>query len=116
MTDDRYEAEAAAFFRRNPHVYEAFRLLAFKAINAGKERCSQRLLWERLRWELYITTDANVADYALNNNYVRYAARKLVAEHPDDIPSGFFQFRERQGCSTSASPLDPTPVPGNLLK
>lgn len=92
---DRYEAEAAEFFRRNPQVFEAFKLLAFKAINAGKERCSQRLLWERLRWELYITSDSHVCDYALNNNYVRYAAKRLVAEFPDDVPPGFFQFRER---------------------
>lgn len=92
---DRYEAEASEFFLRNPQVFDAFRLLAFKAINAGKERCSQRLLWERLRWELYITSDTHVCDYALNNNYVRYAAKRLVAEYPDDVPAGFFQFRER---------------------
>jgi hypothetical protein len=107
MPADRYEAEAEAFFRRNPHVYEAFRLLAFKAVNAGKLRCSQRLLWERLRWELYLSSDADAADYALNNNYVRYAAKRLVAEHSDDLPGGFFQFRERHGCRTSAASLDP---------
>lgn len=92
-TRDRYESEAQEFFRRNPHVYDAFRLLAYKAIAAGKTRCSQRLLWERLRWELYISSDANVADYALNNNYVRYAAKQLEAE--GELPGGFFQFRER---------------------
>lgn len=96
MTSDPYEAEAAEFFRRNPHVFEAFRMLAFKAVNAGKQRCSQRLLWERLRWELYISSDANVADYALNNNFVRFAAKRLVEEAKDDLPGGFFQFRERR--------------------
>ena len=94
MTSDRYEAEAAEFFRRNPHVFESFKMLAYKAVNAGKLRCSQRLLWERLRWELYITSDAHVNDYALNNNYVRYAAKRLEAE--GELPGGFFQFRERQ--------------------
>ena len=103
MTADRHEAEAAEFFRRNPHVYEEFRKLAFKAVVAGKTRCSQRLLWERLRWELYITSDANVADYALNNNYVRYAAKRLVAEAGDDLPGGFFQFRERRGAEVDGS-------------
>jgi hypothetical protein len=97
MTSDPHEQEAAEFFRRNPHVFEAFKLLAYKAVNAGKQRCSQRLLWERLRWELYITSDANVNDYALNNNHVRYAAKRLVAEAGDDLPGGFFQFRERHG-------------------
>jgi hypothetical protein len=114
MTPDRYEAEAAEFFRRNPHVYDAFRMLAFKAINAGKERCSQRLLWERLRWELYISSDADVADYALNNNFCRHAAKRLVQECPHDIPAGFFQFRERRQCRTVTGPLAPTPTPGNL--
>ena len=102
---DRYEAEAAEFFRRNPQVFEAFKMLAFKAVNAGKQRCSQRLLWERLRWELYITSDANVSDYSLNNNFVRYAAKRLVAEAGDDLPGGFFQFRERHG----AKGVDPEP-------
>jgi hypothetical protein len=97
MPSDRYEVEAAEFFRRNPHVYAEFRKLAFKAVVAGKTRCSQRLLWERLRWELYITSDAHVSDYCLNNNYVKYAARKLVAEAGDDLPAGFFAFRERHG-------------------
>jgi hypothetical protein len=92
---DRYEAEAAEFFRRNPHVYESFKMLAYKAVNAGKLRCSQRLLWERLRWELYISSDADVADYALNNNYVRWAAKRLEAE--GELPGGFFQFRTRRG-------------------
>ncbi|MFZ9656803.1 MAG: hypothetical protein ACO29V_14195, partial [Limnohabitans sp.] len=87
-------AEAAAFFRRNPQVYAAFRKIAYQAVIAGKQRCSQRLLWERLRWELYMTGDE--ADYALNNNYVRYAARRLVDEAGEDLPEGFFQFRERR--------------------
>jgi hypothetical protein len=110
MPSDRYEAEAAAFFHRNPHVYDAFRLLAFKAVNAGKTRCSQRLLWERLRWELYISSDANVADYALNNNFVRYAAKRLVQEAGGDLPPGFFQFRDR----LAPDALTPTSDTGNV--
>ena len=43
MAEDRYEAEAAEFFSRNPHVSESFKMLAYKAVNAGKLRCSQRL-------------------------------------------------------------------------
>ncbi|MCE2836482.1 MAG: hypothetical protein LW834_05900 [Cyanobium sp. 49614_E6] len=75
MTQDRYEAEAAEFFRRNPHVYESFKMLAYKAVNA-------------------ISSDADVADYALNNNYVRWAAKRLEAE--GELPGGFFQFRTRR--------------------
>lgn len=114
VTPDRYEAEAREFIRQNPHVYEAFKLLAFKAINAGKTRCSQRLLWERLRWELYISSNADVSDYALNNNYVRYCAKRLVGECPDDLPPGFFQFRERHGQQSVTAPLASPSLPDNV--
>ena len=94
MTNDKYEAEAEEFFRRNPHVYAEFRKLAYKTVNAGKLRCSQRLLWERLRWELFITSTSDTDDYCLNNNYVRFAAKRL--EQEGELPGGFFQFRERR--------------------
>jgi hypothetical protein len=107
-----HDAEAAEFLRRNPQVYDAFRKLAYSAVVAGKTRCSQRLLWERLRWELYISSDADVHDYALNNNYVRYCARRLTEEAGDDLPAGFFQFRERRASGAEQStPSEPAPPP-----
>ena len=53
-------------------------------------------LWEVLRWELAVNSNAPVSDYKLNNNYTSRYARKLMAEDKEEW-GDFFQLRRLKG-------------------
>jgi len=90
---------AAAFQRfhaENPHIYAELERLAFKLKVKGVERWGIKALWEVLRYELAINSNAPVSTYKLNNNLTAYYARELMARNPDDL-ADFFELRERRG-------------------
>lgn len=78
------------FIQENPHVWERFRLLAVKLKARGHNRWSAKNLFEVLRWEHAISTNAPVGDYLLNNSYTSRFARRLMQE--EDF-AGFFEVR-----------------------
>jgi hypothetical protein len=90
----RHAEAAEAFSADNPHIYIALRDLAFKLLVAGHRRWGAKALWETLRYEFAISTDAHVRDYVLNNNYTAWYARQLMANEPE--LADFFEIRERQ--------------------
>lgn len=101
-----YTEDAEHFIAENPHIWEAFCCLALEALLSGKTRCSQRLLWERLRWDYYITSNRPTGEFSLNNNYVKPFARKLLREFPRTFPSDFFSFRSRPVQAPAGDPAD----------
>ena len=90
------DAEFERFLAENPEVYRRFRLLAVKLKAQGITRWGAKSLWEVLRWQLAVETNASVKDYRLNNNFTSRMARKLMAEEPDDF-GGFFETRQLKG-------------------
>lgn len=80
--DDRTAAERFAdFHRANPGVYEALVRLAREwRYRTGRDRLGIAVLWERLRWELSITTDESPR---LNNDYKPWYARLIMAQEAD---------------------------------
>ena len=99
MTLDRalqLDAEFDRFLEENPHVFRQFRLLAVKLKAKGIERYGAKSLWEVLRWQLAVETNANAKVYRLNNNYVSRMARRLMRDEPEDFGS-FFEIRSLKG-------------------
>ena len=90
------DAEFDRFCHENPHVYQRFRTLAVKIKAKGHERWGAKSLWEVLRWELALETNAGVQQPALNNNFTSRMARKLMEEEPEYF-AGFFETRVLKG-------------------
>jgi hypothetical protein len=92
----QHDAAFERFITENPEVYRRFRLLAVKLKAKGITRWGAKSLWEVLRWELAVETNASVKEYRLNNNHVSRMARKLMAEEPEEF-GGFFELRQLKG-------------------
>ena len=61
------------FIQANPHIYKKFRMLAVKLKAKGIDRWGAKSLWEVLRWDLAMETNAPIDGPALNNNYMSAA-------------------------------------------
>lgn len=107
MTSDSHATAFQRFHQENPHVYAQLERLAFKLRNKGVEKWGAKALWEVLRYELAIATNAPVGSFRLNNNHTAYYARLLMERNPEDL-AGFFETRERHG----AKGVDPGPSGG----
>jgi hypothetical protein len=76
------------FNRDNPTVYG--KLVRFTRQASAKRRpLSIALVYERLRWEEYVTTTGN--PYRLSNSYRAYYARLIM--HAEQGLDGVFQLR-----------------------
>lgn len=85
------DEQFARFHADNPHVYDTLVRLAREAHAAGRNRIGIGMLWERLRWELLVTTTGDTA-YRLNNNLRSRYARAIMANETD--LAGIFETRE----------------------
>lgn len=70
----------ALFHEANPHVYRALEILATQWLWRNR-RVGVKALFEQLRWQSGITTDAR--PYVLDNNFTAHYARALLAAHPE---------------------------------
>lgn len=85
------EDNFADFHAANPHVYHNIRLMAHQAKAAGRKKIGMKLIFERMRWEYYISTERPEAEFMLNNNYTsRYA--RLLMENDSEL-AGMFETR-----------------------
>lgn len=80
------------FHELNQHIYRNLRYLALLAVKSGKKKLGMRLLWERLRWEYFVTTVTNEDTYKLNDHFVPHYARMLMEKEPR--LNGVFETRE----------------------
>ena len=92
---NKHEPAFWQFHKENPHVYATLERLAFRLRNKGVQRWGIKALWEVLRYEMAVATNADVSDYKLNNNHCPYYARLLMEKNPDDL-AAFFELRERK--------------------
>ena len=69
------------FHADNPHVlYELMSMIA-TAKNVGRRRVGMKQLFEVLRWNNSLSTEA--VDFKLNNNYTAYYTRLIDEMRPD---------------------------------
>ena len=73
-------------------MYELLVKFARIAREHGRDRIGIRLLWERMRWEMFVTVRATEDDdYRLNNDWLSRYARLIMADEPD--LDGIFEIR-----------------------
>ncbi|HEU4754686.1 MAG TPA: hypothetical protein VFU47_16380 [Armatimonadota bacterium] len=80
------------FDRTHPEVYALLLRFARQVRERGWSRYSIRTLWELIRWHYSLSGPED--GFKLNDQYTSRYARKLLTEHPDEFPSGFFELRE----------------------
>jgi len=69
------------FDKKNPKVYAYFKeYFIFLHKRKGWQKVSGKLIMERIRWEVIITTDAT--DFKINNNFTAHYVRMFLEEHP----------------------------------
>lgn len=83
------DADFLAFHSANPHIYDALVSLARRAKAAGRRKAGIGMLWEVLRWDIFIRTTGT--EYKLNNNYRSRYARLIMHREPD--LADFFETR-----------------------
>lgn len=81
----------AEFHKANPSVYAAFERFALEAL-ARRHRIGARMIWERMRWELLLSTRGG-GEFKLNDHYTPFYARLFMREHPEH--AGCFEVRGR---------------------
>jgi hypothetical protein len=82
------------FHAMNPHVFTRLVEMAMHLRSRGFERCSAKMIVERLRWEVFLRTKG-VDDYKINNSYTSFYARLIMATQPE--LEGFFEVRRQKG-------------------
>lgn len=92
--DQGEKSEARLRFERfdaaNPMVWELFVKFSRTALRAGRKALSSKLIVERIRWEVYVTTKSE-DEFKINNNWTAFYARKFMARYPEY--KGFFRTR-----------------------
>lgn len=66
----------------NPEVFILYEQFAKQAAET-RRKFSISLLTERIRWEAVMTWGPDRDGFKVNNNFLAYIARDLVALHPD---------------------------------
>lgn len=77
------------FHAANPHVYEMLVRFARVALAAGRKRIGIGALYERMRWETWVTTTG--PEFKLNDHHRSRYARLMMAQEPD--LAGVFETR-----------------------
>ena len=79
------------FHGENPHVYRLVCRFVDELIAAGCLRAGIKLVWERIRWEMIISTRRD-DDFKLNNIFHAHYARLWLDDHPEHPE--FFELRK----------------------
>jgi len=82
--------EWLVYHANNPHIYRLVCRFADEAMRAGHSRFGIGAIWERVRWEVAMTT--NDENFKMPNNHRAYYARHWLRHHPDN--AGFFRISE----------------------
>lgn len=90
--DNSLPARFDRFDSANPQVYEALVLLA-RSIRSKRPESTIGIgmLYEVLRWRVYMETDSD-EPYRLSNDFRAFYARKIMREEPD--LGGIFQTKK----------------------
>ena len=91
---EQLDEKFSRFLQENPHVFHQFRMLAVKLKAKGVERYGAKSLWEVLRWQLTVQTNAPLGSPRLDNSLVSRMARRLMEEEEF---ADFFETRQLKG-------------------
>jgi hypothetical protein len=71
------------FHARNPEVFALLERFTQEAVDRGRKRLGIRMLYERVRWEVYIQTEDANSDFKINDHYHSRYVRRLIKVHPE---------------------------------
>ena len=86
-----------AFHKANPEIYDLFERFTLEALDSGMKRVGAKFVFERIRWEIYVSTKgagyvvASKRLLKLNNNFTPWYARLFMAKHRHHV--GAFELR-----------------------
>jgi hypothetical protein len=86
------EEEFWHFHKINFFVYDALVTEGRKLLARGHTRLGIGMLYERLRWQVFMETVDDDYDFKLPNNYRSHYARLIMKQEPDF--AGVFQLAE----------------------
>jgi hypothetical protein len=75
------------FHKANPDIYDLFERFTFEAIAAGMTKLGAKFVFERIRWEVAVTTVgagycvATKRPFKLSNNFTAYYSRLFMARN-----------------------------------
>lgn len=81
--------EFLEYHKTNPHLYDAFKAVAFDAIRMGFKSYGANGIFEIIRWK---RAERGEGEFKINNNYAPLFARLFANEYPQY--SSFFKFRK----------------------
>jgi hypothetical protein len=76
------------YHKTNPHLYEAFKNIALRAINLGFQNYGAKGIFEIIRWE---RAERGDGEFKINNNYAPLFTRLFDNEYPQH--QNFFRKR-----------------------
>jgi hypothetical protein len=71
------------FHRRNPEVFALLERFTQQVVDRGRRKIGIRMLWERVRWEVMLSTEDPCSDYKINDHYHSRYVRLLIKAHPE---------------------------------
>lgn len=77
---------------RNPKMWEAFEVLALKAIEQGKTATGPNALIERLRWDDFDFPVKPTEGYKFYDGYTSFYSRMFAHVHPEHAE--LFRYKE----------------------
>jgi len=89
LFDIAQQSKFEEFHAENPHVFELWEKLTFRAIDRGYKNIGAALIRELIRWETGITTTGS--SYKMPNEFTPYYARLFMNTHPQH--QGFFRTK-----------------------
>lgn len=75
-----HRAEAEAFVRDHPEVFEMFLRFAREAVAKGAKRIGAKAIAERVRWEC--ASGRGNREWKINNSHVSFISRAMVEADP----------------------------------
>lgn len=88
-TDTEADLKFKAFHAANPRVYQELLKLTKEARAAGRTKVGIKMLWEVVRWNIWLQTSD--AHFKLPNNHHSRYARLIMDENPEF--KDFFETR-----------------------
>lgn len=81
-----------AFDKANPSVYKRLCELARQLVKKGHKQFGIQILWQQLRWLIYIEANDPNSVFRLDDHYTSRFARKMMENEPD--LKGIFETRK----------------------
>lgn len=89
LFDGIEDKEFLQYHQTHPHLYEAFKTVAFDALNIGFKNYGAKGIFEIIRWK---RAERGDGEFKINNNYAPLFARLFVNEYPQY--ADFFRFKK----------------------